>query len=158
MTFSIVAFLPETGELGVAVSTARPAVGNRVPFVRFGVGAAATQAQSNPLLGLRALDLHFDGQVTGDDYTEGAREAWASAADDEEAFARRLGDQLTLAPRRRIWRVMVAPEVAFQSHTLASNFSRPRSCRDSPTSCSCRSTTICVAIPAWSVPGTHKVL
>jgi putative acetyltransferase len=31
-----------------------------------------------------------------DDYSEGARQAWASAADDEEAFAKRLGDQLTL--------------------------------------------------------------
>jgi putative acetyltransferase len=35
-------------------------------------------------------------ELTGDDYTEGQREAWASAADDEEAFAKRLGDQLTL--------------------------------------------------------------
>src|SRR4029077_15648054 len=35
-------------------------------------------------------------EMTGDDYTEDARQAWASAADDEEAFARRLGDQLTL--------------------------------------------------------------
>src|SRR5688572_8481290 len=57
MTFSIVGFLPETWELGIAVSTARPAVGNRVPFVRFGLGAAATQASPNPMLGVRALDL-----------------------------------------------------------------------------------------------------
>jgi putative acetyltransferase len=35
-------------------------------------------------------------ELTGDDYTEGQQEAWASAADDEEAFAKRLGDQLTL--------------------------------------------------------------
>ena len=35
-------------------------------------------------------------ELTADDYTEGARQAWASAADDEEAFARRLGGQLTL--------------------------------------------------------------
>jgi putative acetyltransferase len=35
-------------------------------------------------------------ELTGDDYSEGAQKAWASAADDEEAFARRLGDQLTL--------------------------------------------------------------
>ena len=34
--------------------------------------------------------------MTGDDYTEGQQEAWASAAEDEEAFAKRLGDQLTL--------------------------------------------------------------
>ncbi len=35
-------------------------------------------------------------ELTADDYSEGARRAWASAADDEEAFAKRLGDQLTL--------------------------------------------------------------
>src|SRR4051794_36278707 len=35
-------------------------------------------------------------ELTGDDYTEGQQEAWASAADDEEAFAKRLGAQLTL--------------------------------------------------------------
>jgi putative acetyltransferase len=34
--------------------------------------------------------------LTADDYSEGARRAWASAAEDEEAFAKRLGDQLTL--------------------------------------------------------------
>ena len=35
-------------------------------------------------------------ELSADDYSEGARRAWASAADDEEAFAKRLGDQLTL--------------------------------------------------------------
>ena len=35
-------------------------------------------------------------ELTADDYSEGARQAWASAADDEEAFARRLSEQLTL--------------------------------------------------------------
>src|ERR1041385_4583769 len=35
-------------------------------------------------------------ELTGEDYTEGQRQAWASAVNDEEAFARRLGDQLTL--------------------------------------------------------------
>jgi putative acetyltransferase len=35
-------------------------------------------------------------ELTGDDYSEGARQAWASAADDEKAFAKRLADQLTL--------------------------------------------------------------
>jgi putative acetyltransferase len=34
--------------------------------------------------------------LTADDYSEGQQEAWASAADDEEAFARRLEGQLTL--------------------------------------------------------------
>jgi putative acetyltransferase len=35
-------------------------------------------------------------ELTADDYSEGARRAWASSADDEEAFAKRLADQLTL--------------------------------------------------------------
>src|ERR1044072_3310981 len=35
-------------------------------------------------------------ELTADDYTEGQQEAWASAAADEEEFARRLAGQLTL--------------------------------------------------------------
>jgi putative acetyltransferase len=35
-------------------------------------------------------------ELTGEDYTESQQKAWASAADDEEGFAKRLGDQLTL--------------------------------------------------------------
>lgn len=54
-TFSIVAFDPISKALGVAVTTARPAVGNRVPFAQFGVGAIATQANTNPQLGYLGL-------------------------------------------------------------------------------------------------------
>jgi len=35
-------------------------------------------------------------ELTTEDYSEAQQEAWASAADDEEAFAERLGKQLTL--------------------------------------------------------------
>jgi putative acetyltransferase len=35
-------------------------------------------------------------ELTADDYTEAQQQAWASAADDLEAFAKRLGGQLTL--------------------------------------------------------------
>jgi putative acetyltransferase len=35
-------------------------------------------------------------ESTADDYNDTQREAWASSADDEEAFAARLGSQLTL--------------------------------------------------------------
>ena len=55
-TFSIVARDPETGHLGVAVSTKVPAVGAICPFVRFNVGAVTTQAWGNPCLGPRILD------------------------------------------------------------------------------------------------------
>ena len=35
-------------------------------------------------------------ELAAEDYNEGQQKAWAAAADDAEAFARRLGDQLTL--------------------------------------------------------------
>ncbi len=35
-------------------------------------------------------------ELTGDDYSEAQQDAWASAADDIAAFAKRLGSQLTL--------------------------------------------------------------
>ena len=57
MTYSIVAFEQETGAFGLAVATCRTAVGARVPYVRAGVGAVASQASINPWLGFAALDL-----------------------------------------------------------------------------------------------------
>src|SRR6266581_9107314 len=35
-------------------------------------------------------------ELTGDDYNEAQQEAWASAADDEEQFGKRLASELTL--------------------------------------------------------------
>jgi putative acetyltransferase len=35
-------------------------------------------------------------ELTGEDYSEAQQQAWASAADDEEAFGKRLGSELTL--------------------------------------------------------------
>lgn len=55
-TFSIVARDPVTGAVGAAVSTARLAVGNRVLQVEFGVGATASQANTNPLLARQVLN------------------------------------------------------------------------------------------------------
>jgi putative acetyltransferase len=64
-------------------------------------------AVANPQFALRPL-LAEDAAVvveifrksitalTGDDYSEAQRAAWASAADDVAAFARKLGRQLTL--------------------------------------------------------------
>ncbi|HTI80753.1 MAG TPA: DUF1028 domain-containing protein [Acetobacteraceae bacterium] len=54
-TFSIVARCPSTGILGVAVSTAVPAVGSTCPHISPGVGAASTQAWVNPYLAIDAL-------------------------------------------------------------------------------------------------------
>ncbi len=55
MTFSIVAWDEKTGMTGVAVATKHLAVGALVPHARARVGAIATQAQTNPLLGIQGL-------------------------------------------------------------------------------------------------------
>ncbi|MEM6253748.1 MAG: DUF1028 domain-containing protein [Cyanobacteria bacterium P01_D01_bin.156] len=57
MTFSIVAWDETSGMTGVAVATKHLAVGALVPHVQAGVGAIATQAQTNPLLGIQGLHL-----------------------------------------------------------------------------------------------------
>lgn len=57
MTFSIVARCPKTLAVGVAVSTAVPAVGSVVPHVKATVGAIATQAQTNITYGTIGLEL-----------------------------------------------------------------------------------------------------
>jgi len=57
MTFSITARCPKTGDLGIAISTAVPAVGRRCPFVKYGVGAIATQSYTNVRLGETGLKL-----------------------------------------------------------------------------------------------------
>jgi len=62
VTFSIVARDPKTLALGVAVSTAVPAVGSVVPHVQIDVGAIATQAQTNILYGTKGLQLLRKGQ------------------------------------------------------------------------------------------------
>jgi uncharacterized Ntn-hydrolase superfamily protein len=56
-TFTILARCPRTGALGVATATGEMAVGSRVPFVQARVGAVATQALTNPLLGGLGLRL-----------------------------------------------------------------------------------------------------
>src|SRR5690625_5902938 len=55
MTFSIVARCKNTGMLGMAVSTARPAVGSLAVYVQARVGAIATQAALNPYFGINGL-------------------------------------------------------------------------------------------------------
>jgi uncharacterized Ntn-hydrolase superfamily protein len=54
-TFSIVGHCDRTGMLGVAVSTAVPAVGAMCPYVRRGIGAVSTQSWVNPYLAIEAL-------------------------------------------------------------------------------------------------------
>ena len=66
MTWSIVARDPATGQIGVGVTTCAFAVGARVPFVRTGVGAIATQAFVNPFYGARGLELLSAGASAAD--------------------------------------------------------------------------------------------
>jgi uncharacterized Ntn-hydrolase superfamily protein len=60
-TFSIVAFDPETQELGVAVQSRAFSVGAGVPWAEAGVGAIATQASTNESFGPRGLALLRSG-------------------------------------------------------------------------------------------------
>ena len=84
MTFSISARCPRTGMLGVAVSTAVPAVGGICPFIKPGVGAISTQSWVNPYLGIDGLDLLESGL--------GAREALDRLlADDPGREVRQIG-------------------------------------------------------------------
>ena len=83
-TFSIVAFDPETGALGVAVQSKFLAVGSVVPWARAGVGAVATQALANFNYGPRGLQLLSRGKTAAETV-----EALISA--DEEREHRQLG-------------------------------------------------------------------
>jgi len=56
-TFSIVAFDPKTGDLGVAVASKFLAVGSVVPYAQAGVGAIATQSFANTTFGPKGLAL-----------------------------------------------------------------------------------------------------
>jgi len=60
-TYSIVAFDPASGDLGVAVQSKFFGVGTVVPWARAGVGAVATQSSANITYGPRGLDLLANG-------------------------------------------------------------------------------------------------
>jgi uncharacterized Ntn-hydrolase superfamily protein len=94
-TFSLVARDPVTGAVGGAVSTARLAVGNRVLSVEFGVGAVASQANTNPMLARKALDLMrhsataqeaLDAALYADDKREERQASVISATGSKAAF------------------------------------------------------------------------
>jgi len=61
MTFSISGFCKKTGMLGVAITTSSICVASRCPWVRAGVGAAATQNVTDPSLGNLMLDYLEEG-------------------------------------------------------------------------------------------------
>lgn len=65
-TFSIVAFDPETEELGVAVQSRAFSVGGGVPWAEAGVGAIATQASTNESFGPRGLAMLHQGYTAAE--------------------------------------------------------------------------------------------
>ena len=83
-TFSIAAVDPRTGEVGVAVTTRVPCVGNGVPWVRAGVGAVATQANTRTAYGAELLDA-----IAGGADPEAALRGLLSA--DSSADSRQIG-------------------------------------------------------------------
>src|ERR1700712_4248202 len=65
------------------------------------MGQALPEAALRPFLAadtplLAAIFVAAIEELTGDDYSEAQQQAWASAADDEEAFGKRLAGELTL--------------------------------------------------------------
>src|SRR5499427_2222954 len=60
-TFSIIAFDPSTGDLGVGVQSHAFTAGAAVPYAIPGVGAVATQAAANRLYGPKAIELLKQG-------------------------------------------------------------------------------------------------
>ena len=83
-TFSIAAIDPRTGEVGVAVTTRVPCVGNGVPWVRAGVGAVATQANTRTEYG----QILLDALAKGDEPTRALDRALAA---DSQAASRQVG-------------------------------------------------------------------
>src|SRR3989304_6267651 len=61
MTYSIVAYDPQTKHFGVGVQTHQPAVGSVVPWIRAGVGAVATQSLTNIAFGPMGIELMTQG-------------------------------------------------------------------------------------------------
>src|SRR5690606_22331757 len=60
-TFSVVAYKPSTGEVGVAVQSRFFAVGSVVPYAEAGVGAIASQAFGNTSFGPLGLEMISQG-------------------------------------------------------------------------------------------------
>jgi uncharacterized Ntn-hydrolase superfamily protein len=83
-TFSIAGVDPRTGEVGVAVTTRVPCVGNGVPWVRAGVGAVATQANTRTDYGQILLDALAAGE-------EPDRALARALAADSQAVSRQIG-------------------------------------------------------------------
>ena len=83
-TFSIVAFDPSNGDLGIAVESKFLAVGAVVPFAQAGVGAVATQSWANTRYGPLGLEMLSHGMTP-------EQVGAALVASDENAVQRQFG-------------------------------------------------------------------
>jgi len=70
-TFSIVAFDPKTGDLGVAVESKYFGVGSVVPWAKAGVGAVATQARARVGFGPEGLTAMAAGKTAAQALADG---------------------------------------------------------------------------------------
>ena len=113
MTFSIIARDPESGLLGVAVSTAVPAVGAMVPHVKPGVGAIATQSHTNVRLGIDGLRLLEQGLSPEAALTQ-------LLAEDEGAALRQAA---AIDAQGRVFAYTGADCVAWCGHRTGENYS-----------------------------------
>ncbi|MBA3235448.1 MAG: DUF1028 domain-containing protein, partial [Chloroflexi bacterium] len=84
MTYSIVARDPATGELGVAVQTRWPFVGETVPWAEPGVGAVATQSFAEKRYGPLGLERMRAGASAPDALA-------ALLAEDDDREVRQIG-------------------------------------------------------------------
>lgn len=83
-TFSIVAYDPANGDLGIAVASKFLAVGSVVPWAQAGVGAVATQSWANTSFGPRGLEMLTQGLSP-------EQIGAALTADDADAAQRQFG-------------------------------------------------------------------
>lgn len=111
-TFSIAARCPRTGMLGVAVSTAVPAVGGICSYIKEGVGAIATQSWVNPYLGIDGLKLLEQGSSAEEALTK-------LLADDPGRDDRQMG---IVDAQGRVAAFTGASCVTYAGHILGNGF------------------------------------
>jgi len=87
------------------------------------------------------------------------KKVWRTAREQTLSMVKRLRSQSQEQPMRMSCSRIRAWYWSFQAQIRSTRPSRPTSCRVSPSSSFSRfSTTAWVAMPAWSVPGIHRVL
>ena len=83
-TFSIIAFDPGTGDLGVAVASKFFGVGSVVPWAKAGIGAVATQAWANVRFVPDSLRLLAYGKSPAEPCAQSGRATARSRAESAE--------------------------------------------------------------------------